>query len=79
MNSDDTDAVTIDDMIDEAEREVNYRRSVYGKLVAAHKMNRRLADRRIDVMLAIVERLKRGTLSPPPPPPLPSLPLKKGG
>ena len=46
--------ITLDDMIDEAERELKMRQDVY----ARSNMNRRLANRRIDVMQAIRDKLK---------------------
>ena len=46
--------ITLDDMIDEAERELKMRQDVY----ARSNMNRRLANRRIDVMAAIRDKLK---------------------
>jgi hypothetical protein len=50
--------ITLDDMIDEVERELNMRRDVYGRRVRENGMNRRRADRQIDVMAAIRDKLK---------------------
>jgi hypothetical protein len=51
--------VTLDDMIAEVRREGQQRRQVYGRLVKDHKMNSRLADRRIDVMDALLAYLEQ--------------------
>lgn len=51
--------ITLDEMVDEVRRECTMRRDVYGRLVAAHKMNRRTADRRIDVMDQVLKQLER--------------------
>ena len=50
--------ITLDDMIDEVERELNMRRDVYARRVRENGMNRRRADRQIDVMAAIRDKLK---------------------
>jgi hypothetical protein len=47
------------DMIDEVRREVGYRKVVYHRLVQDRRMNRGLADRRIDVMEAVLTTLER--------------------
>jgi hypothetical protein len=47
------------DMIDEVRREVGQRKVVYHRLVQDHRMNRGLADRRIDVMEAVLSTLER--------------------
>lgn len=51
--------VSIDDMIEEVRRECQTRRYVYGRACSEGRMNRRLADRRIDVMDAVLQRLER--------------------
>jgi hypothetical protein len=51
--------VTLDDMISEVERELNQRRQVYARLVAEKKLNRRVADRRYEIMEAALAWLKR--------------------
>lgn len=51
-------AVSLEDMVDEVRRELDMRRNVYDRLVKSHKMNRRQADRRIDVMAALLARLE---------------------
>jgi hypothetical protein len=51
--------LTLDDMIAEVRRECMMRRQVYGRLVADHKMNKRLADHRIDVMDALLAYLEQ--------------------
>lgn len=56
--------VTLDDMISEVERELNQRRQVYARLVAAGQMSRKYADRRYEVMDAVLTRLKRETAQP---------------
>jgi hypothetical protein len=47
------------DMIDEVRREVGQRKAVYHRLVQDRRMNRGLADRRIDVMEAVLATLER--------------------
>jgi hypothetical protein len=49
--------VTLDDMIKEVERELNQRRQVFARLVAEKKLNRRVADRRFEVMGAVLKKL----------------------
>jgi hypothetical protein len=51
--------ITIDDMIEEAERELAMRPRVYGRRVAEGKMKRKRADWQITVQRAIVEKLRR--------------------
>ncbi len=51
--------VTLDDMIAEVARECRKRREVYGRAVHDGRMNRRRADRQIDVMDAVLARLER--------------------
>lgn len=51
-------AVSLEDMLDEVRRELDMRRNVYDRLVKSHKMNRRHADRRIDVMAALLAKLE---------------------
>jgi len=46
-------------LIDEAKREAFMRRRVYPKQVSAGRMSQEEADRRIDLMEAIVSRLTR--------------------
>jgi hypothetical protein len=50
--------VTLDDMIEEVRREAKMRREVYHRLVQDRKMNKRIADRRIDVMDAVLRYLE---------------------
>jgi hypothetical protein len=50
--------VSIEDMIGEVERELDQRRQVYARLVAAGRMNRRQADRRFEVLSAVLTKLK---------------------
>ena len=61
-------SVSLADMIAEVRRECTTRRRVYDRLVAEKKMNRRLADRRIDVMDALLVRLLDEQLQEEPPP-----------
>jgi hypothetical protein len=49
--------VSIEDMVSEVERELNQRRQVYARLVAGGAMNRRVADRRFEVMSAVLALL----------------------
>jgi hypothetical protein len=51
--------VSIDDMIEEIQRECQMRREVYGRACREGRMNRRRADRRIDVMDAVLNHLER--------------------
>jgi cbb3-type cytochrome oxidase cytochrome c subunit len=51
--------VTLDDMISEVSRECRMRREVYSRAARERRMNRRMADRRIDVMDAILVYLQR--------------------
>jgi hypothetical protein len=51
--------VTIDDMIAEVSRECRKRREVYGRAVHDGRMNRRKADRQIDVMDAVLVHLEQ--------------------
>jgi hypothetical protein len=51
--------VTLEDMVSEVRRECMVRRQVYSRLVAEQKMNKRLADRRIDVMDALLAYLEQ--------------------
>lgn len=53
------DRFTTRELIVEATREVAIRRHVYGKQVRAGRMDPRDADRKIDLMEAIVRRLTR--------------------
>ena len=58
--------VTLDDMIEELRRECQMRREVYGRACREGRMNRRRADRRIDVMdaaLAFLEEQRGGAAS----------------
>ena len=50
--------ITLDDMISEVRRECQKRREVYGRATSAGVMNRRTADRRIDVMDAVLSYLE---------------------
>jgi hypothetical protein len=49
--------VSIEDMVSEVERELNLRRQVYAMAVAHGSMNRRTADRRFEVMSAVLALL----------------------
>jgi hypothetical protein len=51
--------VTLRDMHQECQRELDTRKRVYANAVLHRTMNRRLADRRIDVMAAVVTLLDR--------------------
>jgi hypothetical protein len=51
--------VTLDDMIAELRRECRMRREVYARATSDGRMNRRAADRRIDVMDATLAYLER--------------------
>jgi hypothetical protein len=51
--------VTLDDMIAEVRRECQRRREVYWVAAARGAMNRRSADRRIDVMDAVLDHLEK--------------------
>ncbi len=50
--------ITLDDMIGEVARELELRRYVYTERCNAGRMNRRRADRQIDVMRAVLDKLK---------------------
>jgi hypothetical protein len=52
-------AVTTTDKYREVRRELAYRRNVYRRLVAAGQFTQAQADRRIEVMTAIVEDYRR--------------------
>lgn len=49
--------VSIEDMVSEVERELNQRRQVYARLVHNGSLNRRVADRRFEVMSAVLALL----------------------
>ena len=49
--------VSLADMVAEVERELNQRRQVYARLVANGSMNRRVADRRFEIMNAVLALL----------------------
>ena len=51
--------VTLDDMIAEVARECRKRREVYARATADGRMNRRKADRQIDVMDAVLAHLEQ--------------------
>ena len=51
--------VALQDMREECQRELDVRKRFYGDKVAHRQMNRRLADRRIDIMAAVVALLDR--------------------
>jgi hypothetical protein len=53
-----TAPITLDEMIGCVRREVNKRQFVYTRLVREGKMNRRVADREIDVMEAVLLKLR---------------------
>ena len=50
--------VSLDDMIEEVRRECAMRRDVFGRACREGRMNRRRADRRIEVMDAILKHLE---------------------
>lgn len=50
--------IDLDEMIREVRRELKFRRSVYARAVAGNRMNKGEADRRIDVMRAVLENLQ---------------------
>lgn len=50
--------ITVQDMVTEIEREISMRREVYPKRVAAGSMRQIVADRRIEVMQAILRKLR---------------------
>jgi hypothetical protein len=52
-------AVSIDDQIAEAKREIGYRKHVYARQVSAGKLKQEAADRKIAVMRAIQNTLER--------------------
>ena len=47
--------IAITDKLRCAERELAYRRRVYARLVASGKMTRAVADRELELMIAIVD------------------------
>jgi hypothetical protein len=51
--------VSMEEMIEEVRREAAMRRRVYSDLVTKGRMNRRLADRRIDIMDALLAYLEQ--------------------
>ena len=51
--------IELRDMREECQRELDIRKRVYSGAVAHRQMNRRLADRRIDIMAAVVGLLDR--------------------
>jgi hypothetical protein len=55
----------MEEMISEVRRETVTRRRVYSDLVAKSLMNRRTADRRIDVMDAVLAYLEERRVRPP--------------
>lgn len=57
MTATDLYAVTLDVMIDEVRREITARRYVYPRLIADQKLNARIANRRIEIMEAVLARL----------------------
>lgn len=59
-------SITLDDMISEVRRECGYRRYVYGRAVKERRMNSRAADRRIDVMDAVLNFLEAQQNEPDP-------------
>jgi hypothetical protein len=50
--------VSLDDMVEEVRRECQSRRFAFGIACREGRMNRRRADRRIDVMDAVLKRLE---------------------
>lgn len=53
--------IGLPEMIAEVERELEYRRHVYARMVHEKKLNRRTADRRSDVMRAVRDNLVEQT------------------
>jgi hypothetical protein len=51
--------VDLPDMREECQRELDFRKAVYTTAVRERRMNRRTADRRIDIMAAVVALLDR--------------------
>jgi hypothetical protein len=51
--------VDLRDMREECQRELDLRKRFYSDRVAHRQMNRRLADRRIDIMAAVVALLDK--------------------
>jgi hypothetical protein len=51
--------IELRDMREECQRELDMRKRVYSDLVSHRQMNRRRANRRIDVMAAVVALLDR--------------------
>jgi hypothetical protein len=51
--------IELQDMREECQRELDIRKRVYSNAVLHRTMNRRLADRRIDIMAAVVALLDR--------------------
>lgn len=51
--------VSIDDKVKEIERELAKRWHVYPRMVADHKMNKQEADRKILVLEAVLDDLRR--------------------
>lgn len=49
--------VTLDDMVSEVERELNQRRQVYARLVHNGSLNRKTADRRFEILNAVLALL----------------------
>ena len=49
---------SIADMISECEREIKQREFVYPKLVASGRLTKLRADRQVEVMRAIIEKLR---------------------
>ena len=57
--------ITIDEMIDEVQREISNRRYSYGRLVSERKLNARRADRQIAIMEAVLDLLIKMNEPPP--------------
>jgi hypothetical protein len=57
--------VSMEEMIAEMRRQASTLRRVYSDLVTKGQMNRRTADRRIDVMDAVLAYLEEGRRPPP--------------
>jgi hypothetical protein len=51
--------VTVGDMIAEVRRELEMRRNVYARAAREGRMNRHQADRRIEIMAAVLARLEQ--------------------
>lgn len=50
--------ITREDMVDEIERELEQREIVYPKLIAAGRLRRSRAERRVEIMRAVLELVR---------------------